>query len=230
MVYAQLIHTQLNAVINFLCSVPGPNGETALEFVLTKWVERQFLFYGAYETKVSIVALAKLLQYGVASNDTRLQDINVRGDWIENEARTRSQKRANPDEWTIVPVLVKLFKLLIQELASNMDEVLENSEDESEEEEENGGEMLSPDSNRIASKVALKEIMEDTSKHALFDDDDDDEEDPDAMADPIYKISLKKYLTEFVTEFSQQPFFQHHFALHLNQSEKSTLASVGVNV
>ena len=62
MVYAQLIHTQLNAVVNFLCSVPGPNGETALEFVLSQWVERQFLFFGAYETKVSIIALAKLLQ------------------------------------------------------------------------------------------------------------------------------------------------------------------------
>ena len=52
MVYAQLIHTQLNAVVNFLCSVPGPNGETALEFVLSQWVDRQFLFFGAYETKV----------------------------------------------------------------------------------------------------------------------------------------------------------------------------------
>ena len=53
MVYAQLIHTQLNAVVNFLCSVPGPNGETALEFVLNQWVERQFLFFGHYETKVT---------------------------------------------------------------------------------------------------------------------------------------------------------------------------------
>ena len=67
MVYAQLIHTQLNAVVNFLCSVPGPNGETALEFVLSQWVERQFLFFGAYETKVSIIALAKLLQVHLLS-------------------------------------------------------------------------------------------------------------------------------------------------------------------
>ena len=78
MVYAQLIHTQLNAVVNFLCSVPGPNGETALEFVLSQWVERQFLFFGAYETKVSIIALAKLLQVHLlsrANTITSLMDL-----------------------------------------------------------------------------------------------------------------------------------------------------------
>lgn len=73
MVYAQLIHSQLSAVLNFLCSVPGPSGEPALHFVMNEWVARQHLFYGAYEKKVSTVALAKLLQHGVNNNDTRLQ-------------------------------------------------------------------------------------------------------------------------------------------------------------
>ena len=40
MVYAQLVHTQLPAVLNFLCSVPGPSGELALHFVMTEWVSR----------------------------------------------------------------------------------------------------------------------------------------------------------------------------------------------
>ena len=53
MVYAQLIHSQLAAVLNFLCSVPGPTGESALHFVLTEWLSRQHVFYGAYENKVA---------------------------------------------------------------------------------------------------------------------------------------------------------------------------------
>ena len=36
MVYAQLIHSQLNPVLSFLSSVPGPTGESALAFVLDK--------------------------------------------------------------------------------------------------------------------------------------------------------------------------------------------------
>ena len=55
MVYAQLIHSQLAAVLNFLCSVPGPTGESALHFVLTEWLSRQHVFYGAYENKVGSV-------------------------------------------------------------------------------------------------------------------------------------------------------------------------------
>ena len=51
MVYAQLIHSQLAAVLNFLSSVPGPTGESALHFVLTEWLSRQHVFYGAYENK-----------------------------------------------------------------------------------------------------------------------------------------------------------------------------------
>ena len=54
LVYAQLIQTQLLAVINFLSSVPGPKGESALHFVMTEWVSRQQMFYGSYENKVRI--------------------------------------------------------------------------------------------------------------------------------------------------------------------------------
>ena len=63
----------------------------------------------------------------------------------------------------------------------------------------------------------------------FFDDDGlDEEEDPDALADPLYNINVCRYLTDFVTEFSRQPFFAAHFAPHLNQSEKTTLATIGI--
>ena len=52
MVFANLIHTQLDAVLEFLCSVPGPDGQPALQFVLTEWCSKQRFFYGAYEIKV----------------------------------------------------------------------------------------------------------------------------------------------------------------------------------
>lgn len=52
MVYIHLILTQLDAVLNFLSSVPGPTGESALNFVLIEWMSRQHLFYGSYERKI----------------------------------------------------------------------------------------------------------------------------------------------------------------------------------
>lgn len=52
MVYAHLIHAQMEAVLDFLSSVPGPKGQSALHFVLHQWCSRQHVFSGAYETKV----------------------------------------------------------------------------------------------------------------------------------------------------------------------------------
>ena len=56
------------------------------------------------------MALSKLLQHGVVSGDPRLSQIVVQGDQISPQlrvnARTRSQKKDNPDEFTSVPLLV----------------------------------------------------------------------------------------------------------------------------
>ena len=58
MVYAQLFHSQLEAVLQFLSNVPGPTGNSALHFVMTEWVSKHSNFYGSYETKVSIFSLS----------------------------------------------------------------------------------------------------------------------------------------------------------------------------
>ena len=62
------------------------------------------------------MALVKLLQHGVATNDARLQEISVKGDEIIVEAEsgrrmTRSARRQQPTQWTQVPVLAKIFKV-----------------------------------------------------------------------------------------------------------------------
>lgn len=58
MVFAHLVHTQLGPLLDFLCSLPGPTGKPALEFVMAEWTGRQHLFYGQYEGKVRCVLLA----------------------------------------------------------------------------------------------------------------------------------------------------------------------------
>lgn len=60
MVFAHLVHTQLEPLLEFLCSLPGPTGKPALEFVMAEWTSRQHLFYGQYEGKVRWALLALL--------------------------------------------------------------------------------------------------------------------------------------------------------------------------
>lgn len=98
----------------------------------------------------STVALCKLLQHGLNTDDKRLQDIVVKGEEIynpEDGIRTRSKSAksktahcrdaiksrnvcrlcalnslsissTDPERWTNIPLLVKIFKLIVNELST----------------------------------------------------------------------------------------------------------------
>uniref|UniRef100_A0AAQ5Z5I5 Importin N-terminal domain-containing protein n=1 Tax=Amphiprion ocellaris TaxID=80972 RepID=A0AAQ5Z5I5_AMPOC len=212
MVFAHLVHSQLEPLLEFLCSLPGPTGKPALEFVMTEWMSRQHLFYGQYEGKVSTVALCKLLQHGLNTDDKRLQDIVVKGEELyspEDGIRTRSKSAKNPERWTNIPLLVKIFKLIINELSTVV--------------EANASRASAADWSQGEQKWDKQQF------HSFNDDyyEDDEEDDPDALKDPIYQIDLQAYLTDFLTQFAQQPCYSM-FSGHLNTAERQTLQSIGL--
>ncbi|XP_066529070.1 importin-9 [Hoplias malabaricus] len=236
MVFAHLVHSQLEPLLEFLSSLPGPTGKPALEFVMTEWMSRQHLFYGQYEGKVSAIALCKILQHGLNANDKRLQDIVVKGEEIFNSdegIRTRSKSAKNPERWTNIPLLVKIFKLIVNELSSVVEAntnrsnpadwsqdsggMWEDQDEEAEEEDDDDDEG------------SEGQLLSDLISSNKYDDDyyEDDEDDPDALTDPIYRIDLQAYLTDFLTQFAQQPCYSM-FSSHLNDSERRVLQSIGI--
>ncbi|KAK5608766.1 Importin 9 [Crenichthys baileyi] len=236
MVFAHLVHSQLEPLLEFLCSLPGPTGKPALEFVMTEWMSRQHLFYGQYEGKVSTVALCKLLQHGINADDKRLQDIMVKGEEIyspEVGIRTRSKSAKNPERWTNIPLLVKIFKLIINELSTVVEanasraNAADWSQDSSgmwDDQEEEEGEDEEEDEGLAG------QLLSDLISSNKYDDDyyeDDDEDDPDALKDPIYQIDLQAYLSDFLTQFALQPCYSM-FSNHLNNAERQTLQSIGL--
>ncbi|MEQ2248715.1 Importin 9 [Ilyodon furcidens] len=236
MVFAHLVHSQLEPLLEFLCSLPGPTGKPALEFVMTEWMSRQHLFYGQYEGKVSTVALCKLLQHGINADDKRLQDIMVKGEEIyspEVGIRTRSKSAKNPERWTNIPLLVKIFKLIINELSTVVEanasraNAADWSHDSSgmwDDQEEEEGEDEEEDEGLAG------QLLSDLISSNKYDDDyyeDDEEDDPDALKDPIYLIDLQAYLSDFLTQFALQPCYSM-FSNHLNNAERQTLQSIGL--
>ncbi|KAM0731153.1 Importin-9 [Formica fusca] len=224
MIYAHLINTQFDAVLNFLSTVPGPTGQSALAFVLTEWVSRQRLFLGRYDRKVATVALCKILEYGVTHGDSRLEEITVKGDMvisgIEDGVRTRSKAESQPYEWTSMPVLVKIFKVIINELANDI-EILnatqdtENSDDEDEDEDDD--ELVEPGNE-----------TENMLQFGGADEDNDDEEDPELLRDSIYHLNLGQYLRDFLLNFSTHHCFRMYIQ-HLNVPEQKVLNIININ-
>ncbi|KAF2359254.1 Exportin-1/Importin-beta-like [Trinorchestia longiramus] len=223
-VFGQLVHSQLEDVLNFLSSVPGPEGDSALSFVLTLWCTKQHSFYGSYERKVTVLALAKLLEHGVLTGDPRLQAIDVPGDQIiscERGVRTRSQTAAQPEQWTRVPLLVKFFKLVIYELSHVMEVNMSKDDSPDDEDEEEGWE---DDEGDDSDAVYASDLLRDDLRGC---DVVDDEDDPDAAADPLFSVQLQPYLTNFIRTFGQHPAYGM-FTPHLNPHEKEVLTSIGV--
>ncbi|KTG33294.1 hypothetical protein cypCar_00011406, partial [Cyprinus carpio] len=211
MVFAHLVHSQLDPLLEFLCSLPGPTGKPALEFVMAEWMCRQHLFYGQYEGKVSAVALCKLLQHGLNTNDKRLQDIVVKGEEIFNPDEgicTRSKSAKNPQRWTNIPLLVKIFKLIVNELSSVV-EANANRANPADWSQDSGG------------------MWDDLAEE------EDEEEEDEGLAGQLLSdlIASNKYgeayLTDFLTQFAQQPCYSM-FSSHLNEVERRVLQSIGI--
>lgn len=107
------------------------------------------MFYGVYERKVSTMALCKLLEHGVTTKDARLTSVTIRDKVdVNGKARTRSQTSGSEVQWAYVPILVKIFKLLINELAflkeTNAVETDSDSESESNDKDSSSTSKRSP--------------------------------------------------------------------------------------
>ncbi|XP_023390542.1 importin-9 [Pteropus vampyrus] len=134
---------------------------------------RQHLFYGQYEGKVSSVALCKLLQHGINTDDRRLQDIRVKGEElysVDEGVRTRSKSAKNPERWTNIPLLVKILKLIINELSTVMEA-------------------------NAARQTAPAEWGQDDSNDMWEDPEDDEEEEEDGLAGQLLSdiLATSKY-------------------------------------
>ena len=228
LIFAHLINSRIELVISFLSQTPGPSGsDSALHFVMNEWCDKQALFFGSYDKKVSIVALSKLLQYGLTANNQRLNQIAVRGERIHSEGiQTRSKTAKEPEKWTVVPLLVKIYKLLLAEIANQMESSKKQSsifewEDASDEDED-----VDPEDGR----KTLADLLNDNSVLGYggeYDDEDDySDEDDDATDDPINQINILQYLGSFLKEFCNSETHHNHFVSHLNDTEKSLLVKL----
>ncbi|XP_034118553.1 importin-9-like [Drosophila albomicans] len=216
-IFAHLFLAQMDAVLNFLSTVPGPNGEPALQFVLTNWLSRQNSF-GAYERKVTTMALCKLFEYGVATQDNRLTSITYKELEQEpsgNRVCTRSVA-SNYQKWVTIPALVKIFKVLISEYQhfqeSKIDAPLTDSEDEVSGDDDAPGTAAKP---RYVSDLCFE-----------IDEDEDEVEGEQILQDLLkesnYSSDIGDNLHKFLANFTQNEHFPTFFE-HLDEGERLTL-------
>ena len=119
LVFARLALTNAKEVLDFLSQVqvPGQEGGTGLEVVMRKWLDNSINFSGYDAIRQNVMALTNIFKL----HDERLANIQMRGDLlVDNTSRikTRSQAKKQPDQYSVIPVPLKLAKVLVQELAT----------------------------------------------------------------------------------------------------------------
>ncbi|KAI9801812.1 MAG: hypothetical protein M1825_003185 [Sarcosagium campestre] len=116
LVFARLSLTNAKDVVDFLSEVQvGENN--GVQIVMKKWLENSVSFAGYDAIRQNVIALSKLYSLG----DLRLAQTMVHGDLIvpqSDRIMTRSRAKKDPDRYTVVPVPLKIVKVLVEELSS----------------------------------------------------------------------------------------------------------------
>lgn len=216
-VFIKLFNHDLEGSVSFLQTINTPSGENGLVFVLKAWCDIQELFTGEYETKVAVIALTKILPT-LLTPDNPLNSIMVSDEEmaIEGGRVTRSSKQSQAGP-AMIPINVKMFKILVQEFSNILESRAaeeedfsdEDGEDEEEDEEEEGAQEI----------VSLAQLA-----HMLADDEDEDE---DAKDDPLNEVDLHSHLQGFLTQLSTHQLYTQ-LAQALNENERKILSSVQV--
>ncbi|XP_066017141.1 importin-9 isoform X1 [Pocillopora verrucosa] len=230
--FLHLMNSQLETILNFLSGVPDPTGKSALEYVVRIWCARQPEFFGVYDSKVSTMALCNVLQFFVNTGDKRLSSIIVKGERIfqqDEGIRTRSRAAKAPEQWTLIPVPVKLFKLIINELGTLLESATagDEHEDGDSDDGEEGWEDVNDEEEGIDASGSPFAPASDYLGFDQEDFEDEDDDDPEIKSDPIYTLDLQSHLIKFLQTFAQQQCYPSYLQA-LNAQERHTLSKIGI--
>lgn len=123
-----LARTDANALMNLLFNIEGNAG--AMQSIMDKWIERHMEIRTPYDIKLSVIALGSIL----LSTHPAAEGLQVKGKRIDTSTsiRTRSKSQTLKEEWSIVPLKVKIGLLLVDSYIENTTQGLENFEDDTE--------------------------------------------------------------------------------------------------
>ncbi|KAF5285289.1 hypothetical protein FQR65_LT13279 [Abscondita terminalis] len=110
-IFAYLFYYHLEAVINYLTLIPGPDGRSALAFVLDRWLLKNYIYGGKYQFNLNVLALTRLIEHTFIHEDERVADIKVK-EYAEFEDDEYSDYH-NPGFLNEIPILLKIIKHLL---------------------------------------------------------------------------------------------------------------------
>ncbi|KAL9902878.1 importin-9-like isoform 2-T2 [Glossina fuscipes fuscipes] len=223
-VFVYLFLTQTRDSFNFLGSLSTAASGPSLMFVLGTWISVQKSIDGAYERKLNTMTLCKILEYGIRENDFRLLSVKIADHDIDRKCPMTTHM-ANYLYWNdihcvFIPILAKIFKLLIRELCylteSRMD--------------------LECDKDSDASTNSSRDSLNDNSytknsndKQSLdcngYNTSSDAQLTQELLMDPLLQNNMEEYIMNLLKRLSVSEYYGS-FANYLTDLEKDVLKTL----
>uniref|UniRef100_M4D7K5 Importin N-terminal domain-containing protein n=1 Tax=Brassica campestris TaxID=3711 RepID=M4D7K5_BRACM len=189
LIFARLVHMSFPNVdqfINLLVSVPADGHENSFAYVMTEWTKQQ----GKH---------LSLLRYLVSNGGIT----------------TRAKAKSAPEQWTIIPLPMKVLALLADTLIEIQEQVLGCEDEDSEWEEvnevnvEGEKDLLRSTGASQSSKPSYDQL--EAMARTFENQDDGDGDDDFHVTDPLNEINLASYLADFMLKFSSgdRPLFDN---------------------
>ncbi|KAJ6768564.1 IMPORTIN-9 [Salix koriyanagi] len=205
LIFARLVHMSLPHVeqfIDMLIGIPAEGYENSFVYVMSEWTRQQGEIQGAYQIKVTASALALLL----STRHAELNKVNVQGHLKSSAGiTTRSKAKLAPDQWTLVPLPVKILALLADTVIEFQEQAMADDE-ESDWEEIQGGVAESNDSLLYSAADSsfgrtTYDQLEAMAKAYNENEEDGDDDDVLSVSDQLNGINLVNYLGDFFVKF-----------------------------
>lgn len=209
LIIARVVHMSspnVEQFIDLLIRLPVEGYENSLVYVMSEWTKQQGEIQGSYQIKVTTSALVLLL----STRHAELANIHVQGHLIRSTAgiTTRSKAKIAPDQWTVMPLPVKILGLLADMLIELKEQVLDDDDEDSDWEEVQGGDgdvgqdFLNSAGALSYGRPTIEHL--DAMAHVLNENQDDSfEDDLLQRADPLNAIKLAHYIAGFLVKFSE---------------------------
>jgi len=212
-VFIHLFYSNTQGAVDYLSNISLDDSQcykNALEYVVCTLCEVHSSFFTKYEKKASLITMFKILEFGISTDNQALNNIITKGDELHlKNTRTRSMTRKVPMQYKTVPLYIKIYKLLLQEIQNQLENENLNS-DEDYVTDESDDDLCSED----------EEYLDKLSLSGYEEDDENEEEE---VIDPnIMKVDLKKFLCEAVIKILNDR-TTSYFTQHLNEQEQKLL-------
>ncbi|KAH0918070.1 hypothetical protein HID58_025730, partial [Brassica napus] len=236
LIFARLVHMSFPNVdqfINLLVSVPADGHENSFAYVMTEWTKQQgkhlslLRYLGKYRGHIKSKSLVQLWPYYcqldiLNSPRSMSQAIGSRSSYAASNGgiTTRAKAKSAPEQWTIIPLPMKVLALLADTLIEIQEQVLGCEDEDSEWEEvnevnvEGEKDLLRSTGASQSSKPSYDQL--EAMARTFENQDDGDGDDDFHVTDPLNEfrnkqINLASYLADFMLKFSSgdRPLFDN---------------------